>query len=107
MSDQFESRRNEPQQTSLDDDLRMLSETLEEVLKSSGDKADQKYIEIKSRAEQALEEVKSRLSGTANSYCAKARQVAEQTDTYVRDNPWHGVGAGAAVGLVIGLLLRR
>jgi len=81
MSNQFEPRQNGPQQTSLDDDLRMLSETLEEV--------------------------KSRLSGTANTYCAKARQVAEQTDTYVRDNPWHGVGAGAAVGLVIGLLLRR
>lgn len=102
MSNQFE-----PQQTSLDDDLKMLSETLEEVLKSSGDKADQTYIEIKSRAEQALNEVKSRLNGTANSYCAKAREVAEQTDTYVRDNPWHGVGAGAALGLVVGFLLRR
>ncbi|MGC6386308.1 DUF883 domain-containing protein [Ewingella sp. S1.OA.A_B6] len=107
MSNQFESRQTEPQQTSLDDDLRMLSETLEEVLKSSGDKADQKYIEIKSRAQQALEEVQSRLNGGVNSYCKKARQVAEQTDTYVRDNPWHGVGAGAAVGLVVGLLLRR
>ena len=35
MADQFET-----QQNSLDDDLRMLTETLEEVLKSSGDKAD-------------------------------------------------------------------
>ncbi|MWS31394.1 protein ElaB, partial [Escherichia coli] len=40
--------------TRADDDLTLLSETLEEVLRSSGDPADQKYIELKARAEQAL-----------------------------------------------------
>ena len=44
--------------TRIDDDLALLSETLEEVLRSSGDPADQKYIELKARAEQALHEVK-------------------------------------------------
>jgi len=102
MADQFEA-----QQNSLDDDLRMLTETLEEVLKSSGDKADEKYVEIKSRAEYALKDIKNRLDPKARSYCRKARDVAEQTDSYVRENPWHGVGVGAAVGLVVGLLLRR
>lgn len=42
----------------IDDDLELLSETLEEVLRSSGDPADQKYVELKARAERALEEVK-------------------------------------------------
>lgn len=102
MANQFE-----PQQTSLDDDLKMLSETLEEVLKSSGDKADEKYIEIKTRAEQALSDVQSRLSSASDSYYAKARTVAHQADIYVHDKPWHGVGVGAAVGLLIGLLVRR
>lgn len=102
MANQFE-----PQQTSLDDDLRMLSETLEEVLKSSGDKADEKYVEIKKRAEQALNEVQTRLGSATDSYCARAKTVARQADTYVHDKPWHGVGVGAAVGLVVGLLLRR
>ena len=40
--------------TRIDDDLALLSETLEEVLRSSGDPADQKYIELKARAEQRL-----------------------------------------------------
>ena len=39
----------------IDDDLELLSETLEEVLRSSGDPADQKYLELKARAERALE----------------------------------------------------
>ncbi len=41
--------------TRIDDDLTLLSETLEEVLRSSGDPADQKYVELKARAEKALE----------------------------------------------------
>lgn len=94
-------------QTTLDDDLRMLTDTLEEVLKYSGDRADQAYIEIKSRAEQALDEVKSRLNGASETYYARAKEVAYRTDDYVRENPWQGVGIGATAGLVFGLLLAR
>ena len=43
--------------TRIDDDLTLLSETLEEVLRSSGDPADQKYVELKARAEKALDDV--------------------------------------------------
>ncbi|HHB1425820.1 TPA: stress response protein ElaB [Serratia odorifera] len=94
-------------QTTLDDDLRMLTDTLEEVLKYSGDRADRAYIEIKTRAEQALKDVKSRLSGASETYYARAKQVAYRADDYVRDKPWHGVGCGATIGLVLGLLLAR
>ncbi len=48
--------------TRIDDDLTLLSETLEEVLRSSGDPADQKYVELKARAEKALDDVKKRVS---------------------------------------------
>ncbi|MBF8043338.1 DUF883 family protein, partial [Klebsiella pneumoniae] len=30
-----------------------------------------------------------------------------RADDYVRENPWTGVGIGAAVGLVLGVLLSR
>ena len=43
--------------TRIDDDLTLLSETLEEVLRSSGDPADQKYVELKARAEKAARQV--------------------------------------------------
>ena len=48
--------------TRIDDDLTLLSETLEEVLRSSGDPADQKYVELKARAEKALDDVKKRVA---------------------------------------------
>lgn len=94
--------------TRVDDDLTLLSETLEEVLRSSGDPADhQKYIELKARAEQALHDVKNRVSNASDNYYYRAKQAVYRADDYVHEKPWQGIGVGAAVGLVLGLLLAR
>ncbi|WP_192937813.1 DUF883 family protein, partial [Klebsiella aerogenes] len=37
----------------------------------------------------------------------QTRETAARADEYVRENPWTGVGIGAAVGLVVGVLLSR
>ena len=87
--------------TRIDDDLTLLSETLEEVLRSSGDPADQKYVELKARAEKAL------VSQASDSYYYRAKQAVYRADDYVHEKPWQGIGVGAAVGLVLGLLLAR
>ncbi|QHM71789.1 stress response protein ElaB [Mixta intestinalis] len=97
----------EPQETRLDDDLTLLTETLEEVLKSSGDPADKKYIELKARAEQALHDVKHRVSTASDSYYYRAKQAAYRADDYVHEKPWQGIGIGATAGLILGLLLAR
>ncbi|ECG0997854.1 TPA: DUF883 family protein [Salmonella enterica] len=62
-------------------ELKSLTDTLEEVLSSSGEKSKEELSKIRSKAERA--------------------------DDYVRENPWTGVGIGAAVGLVLGVLLTR
>ncbi len=101
------ARFEETHETRLDDDLALLTETLEEVLKASGDPADQKYIELKEKAEQALHDVKSRVSRASDTYYYRARQAVNRADDYVHEKPWHGIGVGATAGLIIGLLLRR
>ncbi|KQN55118.1 stress response protein ElaB [Erwinia sp. E602] len=98
---------NEPNDNRLDDDLALLTKTLEEVLKSSGDPADQKYVELKAKAEKSLDEVKTRISNASDSYYYRARQAVSRADEYVHDKPWQGIGVGATVGLVVGLLLAR
>ena len=90
-----------------DDDLTLLSDTLEEILASSGDPADQKYIELKMRAEQALDDVRARVSRASDNYYYRAKQAVYRADDYVHEKPWQGIGIGAAAGLVLGLLLRR
>ncbi|WP_330982548.1 MULTISPECIES: stress response protein ElaB [Enterobacterales] len=91
----------------IDDDLALLSDTLEEILSSSGDPADEKYIELKLRAEQALDDVKIRISQASDTYYYRAKQAVTRADDYVHEKPWQGIGVGAAVGLVLGLLLAR
>lgn len=90
-----------------DDDLALLSNTLEEILAASGDPADQKYIELKLRAEQALDDVRDRVSRASDNYYYRAKHAVYRADDYVHEKPWQGIGIGAAAGLVVGLLLAR
>ncbi|MSE18772.1 DUF883 family protein, partial [Pantoea agglomerans] len=48
---------------------------------------------------------RSRLNGGSNRVSQVARDASAQVDTYVHDKPWHGVGIGAAFGIVVGVLL--
>ncbi|PIJ50088.1 protein ElaB [Erwinia sp. OLTSP20] len=97
----------EPLETNLDDDLALLTETLEEVLAASGDPADEKYLALKKKAEKTLSNVKNRVSNASDNYYVRARQAVYRADDYVHEKPWHGIGVGATVGLVLGLLLSR
>ncbi|SFN31319.1 ElaB protein [Izhakiella capsodis] len=93
--------------TRLDDDLALLAETLEDVLASSGDPSDEKYIELKKKAESTLKDVKNRISNASDTYYVRAKQAVYRADDYVHEKPWHGIGVGASIGLVLGLLLSR
>ena len=80
-------------------ELKSLSDTLEEVLSSSGEKSKEELSKIRSKAEQALKQSRYRLGETG--------VAAARADEYVRENPWTGVGIGAAIGVVLGVLLSR
>ena len=81
-------------------ELKSLSDTLEEVLSSSGEKSKEELSKIRSKAEQALKQSRYRLA-------KQTRVAAARADEYVRENPWTGVGIGAAIGVVLGVLLSR
>lgn len=92
--------------TRIDDDLALLSRNAGRGVTFVGDPADQKYIE-RSRAEKALDDVKNRVSHASDNYYYRAKKAVYRADDYVHEKPWQGIGVGAAVGLVLGLLLAR
>ena len=61
--------------TRIDDDLALLSETLEEVLRSSGDPADQKYIELKNQFEEVLKAIDAKAKNLQRSNAKEAARV--------------------------------
>ena len=88
-------------------ELKSLADTLEEVLSSSADKSKDEVSKLRSKAEKALKESRYRLGETGDVLAKQTREAAARADEYVRDNPWTGVGIGAAVGVVLGVLLTR
>ncbi|WP_117267498.1 glycine zipper domain-containing protein, partial [Klebsiella pneumoniae] len=48
-----------------------------------------------------------RLGETGDAIAKQTRVAAARADEYVRENPWTGVGIGAAIGVVLGVLLSR
>lgn len=77
------------------------------MLNSSADKSKEEVSKLRSKAEQALKESRYRLGETGDALAKQTREAALRADEYVRDNPWTGVGIGAAVGVVLGVLLTR
>lgn len=95
--------------TRIDDDLTLLSETLEEVLRSSGDPADQKYVELKARAEKALDDVKNGLAVLQTVITiGRSRQfiVLMTTSTKTTARNWCGRGRWAGTRTVAGTPLK-
>lgn len=92
-------------------EVSQLADTLEEVLKSWGSDAKDEAENARKKAQSLLKETRARLNGNtrlrqaAYDTVERARDAAGYADSYVRDKPWQSVGAAAAVGVFIGVLL--
>ncbi|MFI8316157.1 YqjD family protein [Kosakonia cowanii] len=88
-------------------ELKSLADTLEEVLGNSGEKSKEELSKLRTKAEKALRNSRDRLGDTGDLIARQTREAAARTDEYVRDNPWASVGIGAAIGVVLGVLMSR
>ena len=50
---------------------------------------------------------KAKLSEFQTALTEKTRQCLQETDAYVRENPWRAIGWAASIGFAIGLIVRR
>ncbi|QKJ88313.1 hypothetical protein PMPD1_3393 [Paramixta manurensis] len=88
----------------MNQDVTALADTLDDLLKSYGSKTKDEVDAARSKAEGILKETRAKLHGR-NRVTQAAKDAGDHVDSYVRDKPWHGVGIGTAVGIVIGALL--
>jgi len=86
-------------------DLKTVILDAEAWLRHGGSLTGEQLEAAKAKFEGALTSAKE---GLANmEVIEKSKAAAKATDTYVKDNPWKAVGLGAAVGVVLGLLIGR
>ncbi|KEA53717.1 MULTISPECIES: DUF883 family protein [Mangrovibacter] len=91
----------------LRDELKSLADTLEEVLNSSGEKSKEEVEKVRAKAERMLKQSRVRVTETSEAVLRQTKEAACKADNYVHENPWAGIGIGAAAGLVLGMLLAR
>ena len=99
------NRVNKNDDIDINQDVNELADSLEALLKSYGSEAKDEVDSARSQAQALLKQTRAKLSGGQNRVSQAARDAGSQVDSYVHDKPWHGVGVGAAVGLVLGALL--
>jgi ElaB/YqjD/DUF883 family membrane-anchored ribosome-binding protein len=85
-------------------DLVRESEHLMKVVQRSGN---QQADAARDRFEATLKTAKDELDALQDSALRKARRAARQADHAVHDHPYASMGAAAAVGALIGMLISR
>ncbi len=88
-------------------DLQAVLEDADALLRATAGQAGEKLQQARARAEETVRQARERLEIAQEDIALRAREVADQADRYVRDNPWRAVGVAAGVAFVIGLILGR
>jgi len=88
-------------------DLRGVVADAEELLHETANVSGEKMSELRARLRERLMTARHKLAQAEEAAVERAKAAARVTDDYVHDHPWRAVGAGAAVGLILGLLIGR
>ncbi|MEW6761628.1 MAG: YqjD family protein [Pseudomonadota bacterium] len=88
-------------------DLKTVIQDAEAWLRNGGQLTGDELKAAKAKFEQTLSAAKEGLSEYQQTVVEKTKEAARVTDEYVHENPWKSVGLGAAVGVVIGMLIAR
>lgn len=88
-------------------DLKVVIDDAEELLKLTAGQAGEKVTEMRARIQDRLHRAKSDLAHLQLVAVDQAKQAAKVTDEFVHERPWTAVGIGAAVGVLVGMLIAR
>jgi ElaB/YqjD/DUF883 family membrane-anchored ribosome-binding protein len=64
-------------------------------------------VQAKSKLNDRIDSIKHSFDDIGDSIGTKARKSAVITNNYVHEQPWVAIGAGAALGLLVGFLASR
>jgi len=80
---------------------------IEDLIKSSTSLTGSELEKAKEKISERIADAKESLGEVGDTIVERARHTAEVADEYVHEQPWSAVGAGAALGLLVGFLLAR
>lgn len=88
-------------------DLKIVIEDAEELLKATASQAGEKVAAARVKIQESLDVAKGKLDRLREVGVDKAKEAAAATDDFVHEHPWKAVGIGAAIGVIVGMLISR
>ncbi|UGQ47134.1 DUF883 family protein [Massilia endophytica] len=100
-----QSNENSEARERLMGDLKSAINDAEQWLRSASNAGAEDLNEVKSKFQETLRTAKTDLLKMEDTVLAKGKMAVQATDVYVHDNPWKSVGLGAAIGVIVGMLI--
>jgi ElaB/YqjD/DUF883 family membrane-anchored ribosome-binding protein len=88
-------------------DFRAVMSDIDALMSATTNKAEAEASALRTRISERLDHVKERAVNAQHEALERAKKAAGATDAYVHTHPWQAVGAAAAVGLALGVLIGR
>ncbi|MBA3582018.1 MAG: DUF883 domain-containing protein [Gammaproteobacteria bacterium] len=80
---------------------------IEELITQTTSLSGEDLARAKEKLNERVEMARESLDDMGGVIAQRARQTAAATDNYVRDQPWTAIGIGAALGVILGVVLAR
>ncbi|MGZ5046487.1 MAG: DUF883 family protein [Usitatibacter sp.] len=88
-------------------DIQNVVTDAQELLKTVQTEGESKLGDVKAKLQQQLDSAKQMLGQLQATVQDGAKVAVDNTDAYVRSNPWRAVGISAALGALVGFLAAR
>lgn len=88
-------------------DLMLVIGDAEALLGATAHQAGEKVAAARARMQETIAGAKERAAELGAATLDGAKAAGRATDDFVRENPWQAVGIGAAVGVILGMLISR
>ena len=91
----------------LSTDFAKVMDDIDALVSATATQAEGEATALRARIRDRLGEATEALTSAQRAAVARARDAAKATDSYAHEHPWQLVGAAAAVGLALGVLIGR
>ena len=88
-------------------DFRLVMEDIDALMRATAAQAEGDIKALRLRISERLEDAKALAADAQVEAVARAKEAARVTDDFVREHPWQSIGAAAALGLALGVLIGR
>ncbi len=88
-------------------DIKTVLTDVDDLLRQAADATGDEARELRRRAENMLESAQAKFDAVREDVVNRGKATVRATDDWVHDNPWSSIGVGAAVGVLVGMLIAR